>query len=944
MQPESAVVVQASDDALGELDAIVELPQADEPGVRRDLPALGVEADVAVMAEGEGGLCGALCTHGGGLREQRFGLPARHLDAPAPSLSQHLCIRRVNWPMSESVPCACICLGPVLLALTLLASVAAGADQGGAEAIREAHSWAAQAFGEPGPVARTGEGLFVEQSRHLVLRNRTWTNALLRLGDRTYSHGLYMDTNATVRVALHRPAAEFTADVGIDRYTGGGSARFHVIVNEERVLTTPVLRSTDDTMSVRVPLQAAREFKLEVDDAGDGVDCDQCAWGNAAVKLTDGTALYLDELPLFAAPGERRLAVPFSFRYDGQASDGFLDRWEYSTRTENLPDRSVQLACYRDPETGLLVESSVTTYADAAAVDWGLHLTNTGAADTPIIEDLLPLDVADLLGTPAAPGSVVLRWSNGDRYVDDQPDGASFLPHDEVLEYAKPRRMQSHGAFQRLPFFNLESPGGSWILAVGWTGRWMAEFLHDSPGLVGIKAGMQSTRFRLRPGERVRTPSMVLFRWHGDEMVHGHNAFRRMMLDHYVQKLDERPALPPIAHNSSATIYLRDMSLPDEAGELALIERMADLGCDTYWMDAYWYPQPWHLNVGNWYPRPDDFPRGLRPLADAAHAQGMKFVLWFIPPSVAPGTRWADEYPHYLHGATKGSGGLWKMGDAEARAFLTDWVCERIREWGVDIYREDGSGLPPEEGPEDRVGIAEMKHIEGLYQFWSDVLERNPGLLMDNCMGGGNRIDIETARRGFYLWRSDLNDLGEGLKGEEHWPNMARADQVMVAGLSLYVPFHTGPIWDMHPYCFRSAMTSGICLYGDVDRPGFPDELARQAVAELKELRPLFLGDIYPLVPLTQQQSDWYAYQLDRPDLGEGCAFFFRRPNSDILMYDITLRAIAPDASYRVSLTGETYARGPWKRVKGSTLMRPEIMIRDKPGSALLRYRRIRGS
>lgn len=833
----------------------------------------------------------------------------------------------------------------MVIACVLLAVAVGAAAEGEGEAVREAQEWAARAFAKPSVISPSGKGLFVEASRHLVLRNRTWTNAPLRLGDRTYDHGLYMDTPATVRVSLEAPVEEFTADVGIDLGTGGGSARFHVLVDGAKVLSTPVVRSGDAIMPIKASLNGAREFALEVDDAGDGIDCDQCAWGNAAVTLTDGTTVFLDELPLFAALHARRLAVPFSFSYDGRPSDEFLDQWEFSSRTEPTPEGATQVVSYRDPATGLLIECTVTAYPDAAAVDWVLHLTNTGTTDTPLIEDVLPLDVVDMFGTALPPGAAVLRWSNGDRYVaqgsDGMPDSGSFLPHDEPLEHKQPREFRSQGAFRFLPFFNLQAPDGGWILAVGWTGRWKAEFLQDVPGTVNVKAGMQTTRFRLRPGERVRTPSMVLLRWRGERMFQGHNAFRRMMLKHYVQMLDGQPALPPIAHNSAATVYLNNMRLPNEERELALIRRIADLGCDTYWMDAYWYPQPWHLNVGNWYPRPDDFPRGLRPLSDAAHARGMKFVLWFIPPSVAPGTRWAEEYPQFLHGGTKGSGGLWKMGDPEARQVLTDWVCDRIKEWGVDIYREDGSGLPPEEGPDDRQGIAEMKHVEGLYRFWDDLRERNPGLLMDNCMGGGNRIDIETSRRGFYLWRSDFNDIGEGLKGEAYWPYMARADQVMVAGLSLYVPFHTGPIWDMSPYCFRSAMTSGICLYGDVDRIGFPEDQARQGIAELKELRPLFSGDIYPLIPLTTSQADWYAYQLDRPDLGEGCALLFRRPESDILMYDITLQAIDPEGRYHVSLTGETYEPGVSREVSGRELMRPEVLIREKPGSALLRYERM---
>jgi hypothetical protein len=44
-----------------------------------------------------------------------------------------------------------------------------------------------------------------------------------------------------------------------------------------------------------------------------------------------------------------------------------------------------------------------------------------------------------------------------------------------------------------------------------------------------------------------------------------------------------------------------------------------------------------------------------------------------------------------------------------------------------------------------------------------------------------------------------------------------------------------------------------------------------------------------------------------------------------------------------VSLTGEAYEPGPWKGTLGRELMKPEILIREKPGSALLRYERLAG-
>ena len=371
--------------------------------------------------------------------------------------------------------------------------------------------------------------------------------------------------------------------------------------------------------------------------------------------------LPLGEMTLRGGKGSRRLVIPFSFKYDGRPSDELLDGWEFASRMESANGVSLQVNSYTDPTSGLTIECEIKTYADFPAVDWVFRLRNDGTKDTPIIEDFLPLDVADILSGDGS-GPITLRWSHGDKTAND-----SFLPHDELLEIGKPRAFRSPlSSNQVFPFFNLQEPGGGWVLAVGWTGAWKAEFQHVTPGVVAVSAGMQRTRFRLKPGEQVRTPSMVLLRWQGDRMIDGNNRFRQLMLAHYVQRVDGKPAEPPVAHNSAATVYVNNMRLPTEKGELALIERIASLGCEAYWMDAYWYPQPWDRNLGNWYPRSEHFPNGLRPLADAAHRRGLRFVLWMLPPAVSPGTKWATEYAEYLHGGDKGQGGLWKMGDAKA--------------------------------------------------------------------------------------------------------------------------------------------------------------------------------------------------------------------------------------------------------------------------------------
>jgi alpha-galactosidase len=661
-----------------------------------------------------------------------------------------------------------------------------------------------------------------------------------------------------------------------------------------------------------------------------------------AADCCDGRSLRPWMERVFGKPCRDCSHLPFSFTYGGIPSTKCLPQWEYTSRYETLPSGWRRTTTYKDPKTGLAIQCDLTGHDDFGAMDWVFSLVNTGAADTPVIEQFLPLNCNHLLESPS--GAVMLRWSNGDKCAPD-----SFLPHDDPLLPGQSRRFAAGGGRSSngtaLPFFNLADSKNGWVLAVGWSGQWAAEFARDSYGTVAIRAGMETTHFRLRSGQRVRTPRIVLLRYPGNRMIFGHNRFRQLLLAHYVQRRNGQPAAPPICHNTAGAIY-RSNQPATEINQLAIIRKAAQLGVEAYWMDAYWYPQGWAENVGNWYPRPNDFPRGLRPLADAAHQAGMKFVLWFEPERVAPGTQFDREHPEFLLKADDAGNRLFDLGNAKARQFLTEFLDGRIKQWGVDIYRQDFNFDPlpfwQKHDTEDGRGITEMLYVEGLYQLWSELLRRNPGLTIDNCASGGRRIDLETCSLSYPLWRSDFNDIGEGLKGPAYWPSMARADQVHVAGLALYIPFQAGPLWDMHPYSVRSAMTSSVVFYERIRHGDFPSELAKQAIAEIKLLRPLFLGDFYPLLPIGTSQGDWHAYQLDRPDLRQGCVLAFRRPDSQDSMREIRLENIVPDAEYSVAITGETYDKAAAKTMRGRELLSLKVHIDSRPGSTLVLYSRIR--
>lgn len=634
---------------------------------------------------------------------------------------------------------------------------------------------------------------------------------------------------------------------------------------------------------------------------------------------------------------------PIFFTYNGQPSTAFLHTWQREEASEATDGGRVRHCSWVDPATRLRVAAHIRTFSDFPAVEWVLELANDGVGPTPIIEDIRPLD---LDWQRPAGQTIMLHYANGSKCVIDD-----FLPHTEQLDAGQNLALDPVGGRSSdgvLPFMNLQGAAGGCIVGIGWSGQWHAEFDRGEGGL-RVRAGMERTHLRLHPDEQIRTPRILLIPWHGDDAITGNNLLRRLLLAHYCPRIDGELAIPPVAHMTMSTFHRTGWT--DEAAELDALERAAPLGVEAFWVDACWYGAggKWFEEVGTWTVRADSFPRGLRPIGDAAHDAGMKFVLWVEPERVRQGTALERDHPEWLlrpHDSTADwifnapENSLFNLGLPEARVFLTDLLSGIIADAGVDIYRQDFNIQPlpywrAADAP-DRVGMTEIRYVEGLYALWDELRQRHPGLAIDNCASGGRRIDLETTMRAFPLWRSDFSDVG----GPEHGQRLQSGDQSQTAGLSRWVPLHSAAVWTFTPYACRSAMSSGVVLYCDIRVDTFPAEAATRAIAELKRLRPYFLGDFYPLLPLSVADDDWCAYQFDRPADGDGFAVFLRRHGSTVDSVNVSLQGIDPGATYEVGMT-EQFDDPPRSPMAGSELARLPITLADRPGSLLLLYRKV---
>ncbi|MFH1007450.1 MAG: glycoside hydrolase family 36 protein [Candidatus Latescibacterota bacterium] len=628
--------------------------------------------------------------------------------------------------------------------------------------------------------------------------------------------------------------------------------------------------------------------------------------------------------------GER----PFSFLLGGASCRQLVASWEYTVETGRDADRCC--VHWQDRMSGICLTAEIRRFDPFDAIYYVLHIANDGTGDTPILESILPLNAGVRL--PHG-GPVVLHHANGcTTAIDDfLPLETQILEDTQVTLEPGAEGRPSNGV---LPFFNLTWPGGGLVTAIGWTGQWRAMFGRDTDGRLRLSAGMAKTHLLLHPGESIRTPGILLLPWEGQDWLIGQNKLRKLMLAHFTPRCDGQAISPPVAHATSAGLHMYEGGWAggNEQTQLASIRSSAPLGIEAYWLDAYWFPGNFPNGVGNWFHREADFPRGLRPLSSAAHAAGMKFILWFEPERVGPDTQLDREHPEWLLAHGDGCK-LLDLGNPEARRHITDLISGIITAAGVDVYRQDFCIKPlpywqANDAP-DRQGMTEIRHVEGLYAFWDELRVRHPGLWIDNCAGGGQRIDLETCARSLVLWRSDTPD-------PLIWDEPARlsagvSDQVQTAGLSLFVPLHSGGVWGLDPYRFRSAMHSGVVIYDDPRQPGFPREQAIQAIEELKSLRPYFLGDFYPLTRITTSEEDWCAYQYHRPDLNDGFAVYFCRRQCASLSLPARLRELDPFADYHVVIR-ETYDPSQRRDMKGAELVSSLMSVSSRPGSVLLTY------
>jgi alpha-galactosidase len=396
--------------------------------------------------------------------------------------------------------------------------------------------------------------------------------------------------------------------------------------------------------------------------------------------------------------------------------------------------------------------------------------------------------------------------------------------------------------------------------------------------LLGPEDNEHHWQVTLGPGEEFSTvPVSVAVSPDGfDGAVGGLTAVRRAIRRPH----DDSRRLPVIFNDYMNTL----MADPTTERLLPLIDAAAAVGAEYFCIDAGWYAEAgegWWDTVGAWRPSRSRFPGGIGEVLDHIRGAGMVPGLWVEPEVIGVNSEVARQLPPDAFFQRAGQlvveHGRYHLDLRHSAAVkhLDQMVDFLIGELGVGYLKFDYniavSPGPDTGGPGGgKPGGGKLSAGAGLLAAnraqldWLDaVLDRYPGLVIENCSSGGMRTDYALLSR---VQLQSTSDQQEYFR----YPPIAAAAPAAIAPEQAAVWAYPQPEFTAGEITFTmvNALLGRVHLSGHLDRmSGVQQELVAGAVRVYKEsLRPAIARSV-PFWPLGLPRWDdsWVALGLRAP-------------------------------------------------------------------------------
>jgi hypothetical protein len=612
-----------------------------------------------------------------------------------------------------------------------------------------------------------------------------------------------------------------------------------------------------------------------------------------------------------------------TFVYDSHSPDLRLT-WEWQARSEHGPiEHDIRIENRESREIWLPLQSSLTFAWEIASGDKFDHFYVEKGADT-----------------PSAEGTHLVRVNEGYQWK-----GTSST-------YAQPRPGEAR---EIIPYFLVQRAGLSqpgWYAGIEFSGRThltLARKGNSLHGELGLNPDPGPFRTRLPPGTIFETPRVFLGSTPGgpDDAANVLHRWVREVLGNQAAWND--PHYPFAVNNSWGSGMALDETLAQR-----MIGDAADLGFEMFHMDAGWF-----RGVGDWQPDPKKFPNGMQPIADAAHARGLKFGLWVDWAQAALGTAPGAlnvRDPAVMGWLTKDPPADWKpeefkgqtidIGVPAAKAWALRETDRIVSDYKLDMLEHDGylvaqgcdSSDHPHAVPDPLnectyrdAGFVFVRSsnstdvsyhaARAYYDIQSNLRRNHPGLLLEICNDGGRMVDFGSAAHGDYFSITDTYDPISNRR--------AFYDTSFVlppAMLEAYVERWPAPQPENFRYMLRSGMMGWLSIM--IDTTAWNAQQHAIAKEELQlyktQLRPLIRdADLYHISERPDGMR-WDGMEYFDSANGHGVVYAFRGSTAESV-HRFKLKGLKRTARYRLRFHDHSSADHV---VGGDVLMKTGVPVR----------------
>lgn len=477
-----------------------------------------------------------------------------------------------------------------------------------------------------------------------------------------------------------------------------------------------------------------------------------------------------------------------------------------------------------------------------------------------------------------------------------------------------------------------EDYGECYGISLLYSGNFLAEAEVDQIDQIRAVMGIHPENFcyTLKTGEEFHTPEIMLA--YSDQGLTGiskifHNTCRK----HVCRGSYAGKRRPVLVNNWEATYF--DFN---EEKLYAIAKTAREIGIEMLVMDDGWFGNrnSDESGLGDWTVNTEKLKGGLPKLVERVNALGLEFGIWVEPEMISEDSALYRSHPDWcmqIKGRAPSRGRSQLNLDItrkEVRNFILDSLFAVLDSCRISYVKWDMNrslaNVASAALPSQKQGEVYHRYVLALYEMQERLLERYPGLLLENCSGGGGRFDGGMLYYSPQIWCSDNTDAIERLKIQYGtsfgYPVSAAGSHVSACPnhqTGRTTPFETRGI------VARSG-TFGYEL--DLERLS-PEEkkLASQQIEEYKRLAPLVLNGDYYRLTSPYGEERYILWQFVSKDKREACVEGVQRsPEYNAAVRFIRLKGLEEKLHYRIEGENKIYT--------GAALMYAGIALPDLKG------------